>query len=62
MRAEPGSISLAQHCGPHHGARGRVQRHHSGGHQTGVPLPQTKPGVQSAAALQEQLRFYTFLV
>ena len=54
MRDWPDYISLAQHCGPHHGARGRVERHHGRGHQAGVLLPQAQPGVESGVALQEQ--------
>ena len=45
-------LALTQDRGPHHGPRGRVQRHHSRDHQAGVLLPQAQSGVQGAAALQ----------
>merc|ERR1719219_1201496 len=45
------SLSLAQHCRPQHGSGGDVQRHHRGGHHVTALLPQSPPGIQSAAAL-----------
>ena len=52
-------LALAEDGGPLDVARGGVQGHHGGGHHTGARLPQAQAGVQSAAALDSKLFYYS---